>query len=147
MSFYHKTRKCVLYSDWSQFGTLSLLVTYLAPKHSLRTFCNVLSSEYVLYKSTFVTCNIAENKSIFYYYTVGYWNFIIFRMSGPPPPGYYPPPPHGQPGQHPPAPPGQVYPQVSISLTCLLVLQKMKLVLWFKLILVFFSKGLYSSCI
>ena len=117
------------------------------PKHSRLPFCNVLSSEYVLYKNNFVTCSTAENKSIFYYYTVGYWNFIIFRMSGPPPPGYYPPPPHGQPGQHPPAPPGQVYPQVSISLTCLLVLQKMKLVLSLKLILVFFSRGLYSSCI
>lgn len=38
------------------------------PKHSRLPFCNVLSSEYVLYKSNFVTCNTAENKSIFYYY-------------------------------------------------------------------------------
>ena len=68
MSFYPKFRKCVLYSDWSQFGTLSLLVTYLAPKHSRLPFYNVLNSEYVLCKITFVTCNTAENKSIFYYY-------------------------------------------------------------------------------
>lgn len=145
MSFYHKFRKCVLYSDYSQFGTLSLLVTYLAPSTHVYLF--------VMFwvQSTFCTRVISLHaillKTSQYFITIGYWNFIIFRMSGPPPPGYYPPPPHGQPGQHPPAPPGQVYPQVSISLTCLLILQKMKLVLSLKLILVFFSRGLYSSCI
>ena len=142
ISLYPKFRKCTLYSDWSQFGRLSLLVMHLAPKHSRLTSC---SFEFRVRFVQVLSLHARLLKTNQYFIPVGYWNFVVFRMSKLP--GYNSPPFHGHPGQHPPPPPGQVYPQVSISVTCLLVLQKMKVVLSLKLTLVFFSRDLYSSCI
>lgn len=142
ISLYPKFRKCVLYSDWSQFDRQSLLVTHLAPKHWHLTSC---CFEFRVHFVQVLSVHARLLKTNKYFIPVGYWNFVMFRMSELP--GHYSHQPHGHPGQHPPPHPDQVFPQVSISVTCLLVLQKMKVVLSLKVTLVFFSRGLYSSCI